>query len=231
MPPSIRPRCSMRSARKRVHPGRDGEGLTSWNAMVGAWRGGARVRLEEGPPRRARARFPREILMGGLTHAPSKDERGGPPDAYLDDHAYLLAALLEVLQATSTRDLEWSQRSACVARRFRPRGRLLFTAHDHEALIHRPCRNGQRGALRAMRWPRALGLLRHRGTLPDAAPGRRAPLPARAPAGALRHLLSALEEQLAPRAPDRRGRRPGCALARKCWLRRTCRRRSPFHPR
>jgi uncharacterized protein YyaL (SSP411 family) len=63
-------------------------------------------------------------------------------DAYLDDHAYLLMALLEVLQADfSAADLEWAQELGdALLERFQDKsaGGFFFTAHDHEQLIHRP---------------------------------------------------------------------------------------------
>ena len=63
-------------------------------------------------------------------------------DAYLDDHAYLLAALIEMLQADfRPADLEWAQElgEALLERFHDPEGGgFFFTAHGHEPLIHRP---------------------------------------------------------------------------------------------
>src|SRR5207248_7641208 len=63
-------------------------------------------------------------------------------DAYLDDHAYLLAALLEMMQARfDAADLRWATEIAGVLMdKFHDRdaGGFFFTAHDHEQLIHRP---------------------------------------------------------------------------------------------
>ncbi|MDK9702939.1 MAG: thioredoxin domain-containing protein [Sulfuritalea sp.] len=63
-------------------------------------------------------------------------------DAYLDDHAFLLAALLELMQAEFRRDdLDFAVELAdALLARFEDRdeGGFFFTADDHEALIHRP---------------------------------------------------------------------------------------------
>ena len=63
-------------------------------------------------------------------------------NAYLDDHVFLLAATLELMQADyRARDLELAQRLAdALLLRFEDAaaGGFFFTAHDHEPLIHRP---------------------------------------------------------------------------------------------
>ena len=62
-------------------------------------------------------------------------------NAYLDDHAFLLAALLELMQAAfRPQDLTWAIEVAdTLLERFEDRlaGGFFFTSHDHEALIHR----------------------------------------------------------------------------------------------
>jgi uncharacterized protein YyaL (SSP411 family) len=62
--------------------------------------------------------------------------------AYLDDYAFLAAALLEMLQADFSRDdLAWSEALADVLLdQFEDpqAGGFFFTARDHERLIHRP---------------------------------------------------------------------------------------------
>ena len=62
-------------------------------------------------------------------------------NAYLDDHAFLLAALLELMQtAFRPQDLAWAIELAdALLDRFEDRaaGGFFFTSHDHEALIHR----------------------------------------------------------------------------------------------
>jgi uncharacterized protein YyaL (SSP411 family) len=63
-------------------------------------------------------------------------------DAYLDDHAFLLTALLELLQAEfRSKDLAFAIELAdTLLARFEDlqAGGFFFTAHDHEILIHRP---------------------------------------------------------------------------------------------
>ena len=63
-------------------------------------------------------------------------------NAYLDDHAFLIAALIELLQARfSLAELEFAEELAEVLLdQFEDRaaGGFYFTARDHERLIHRP---------------------------------------------------------------------------------------------
>jgi len=63
-------------------------------------------------------------------------------NAYLDDHAYLLAALVELMQTSfRAQDLAWAREIAdALLARFEDaaHGGFFFTAHDHEPLIHRP---------------------------------------------------------------------------------------------
>ena len=63
-------------------------------------------------------------------------------NAYLDDYAFLLAALIEMLQARFSRDeLEFAEELAeLLLDQFEDReaGGFFFTARDHEQLIHRP---------------------------------------------------------------------------------------------
>jgi uncharacterized protein YyaL (SSP411 family) len=63
-------------------------------------------------------------------------------NAYLDDHAFLLDALTELMQAEfRPADLAFAQTIAnALIERFEDRalGGFFFTSHDHEPLIHRP---------------------------------------------------------------------------------------------
>ncbi len=63
-------------------------------------------------------------------------------NAYLDDHAFLLAALLELMQtAFRGEDLVWAQEIAdALLARFEDRvgGGFFFTSDDHETLLLRP---------------------------------------------------------------------------------------------
>jgi uncharacterized protein YyaL (SSP411 family) len=129
----------------RVHPGRDDKVLTAWNAlMIGALARAARV-FDEADWLDA-ARRAVDFLRGSLWQdarlvATYKDGRAHL-NAYLDDHAYLLAALLELMQTDFRRqDLDWAIEIAdALLRRFEDAasGAFFFTSDDHEALIHRP---------------------------------------------------------------------------------------------
>ncbi|HUP29744.1 MAG TPA: thioredoxin domain-containing protein [Usitatibacter sp.] len=139
-------RAKLYAAReKRVRPGRDEKVLTSWNALMIA--GMARAGRVFGRPewiesaRRALDFIRRVLVADGRLLATYKDGRAHL-DAYLDDHAYLLAALLEMLQADfRAADLEWAEElGAQLMDRFHDpeAGGFFFTSHGHESLIHRP---------------------------------------------------------------------------------------------
>ncbi|HSN00042.1 MAG TPA: thioredoxin domain-containing protein, partial [Rudaea sp.] len=130
---------------QRVRPGRDDKILTAWNAlMIG---GIARTaRILSAPPLLGLA----ENALDNLYNAAWRDGRlfakadadAARFPAYLDDHALLLDALIEMLQCRwSERDMAWAVVLAVsLLKRFedRERGGFFFTAHDHEALIQRP---------------------------------------------------------------------------------------------
>ena len=130
---------------KRVRPGLDDKVLTSWNALMIA--GMARAARAFGrddwleSARRALDFLRARHWNGGRLLATSKDGRAHL-DAYLDDHAYLLHALLEMMQARfRSEDVAWAREIAdALLERFEDRaeGGFFFTAHDHESLIHRP---------------------------------------------------------------------------------------------
>jgi uncharacterized protein YyaL (SSP411 family) len=130
---------------KRVRPGRDEKVLVSWNAL--AIRGMARAGRVFGRPewsasaRRALAFIRATMWRDGRLLATCKDGRAHL-QAYLDDYAFLIAALLELLEeAFSVEDLRFACALADVLlEQFEDReaGGFFFTAHDHEALIHRP---------------------------------------------------------------------------------------------
>ncbi|MCW5626118.1 MAG: thioredoxin domain-containing protein, partial [Burkholderiales bacterium] len=129
---------------QRVWLGRDDKILTSWNAeMIEGMVHAARVFGRD--DWLASARRALEFLRGtlwrdGRLMATHKDGRTHL-NAYLDDHAFLLAALLEMLQADfRTDDLAWALEIADVLLdRFEDpdAGGFWFTSHDHEALILR----------------------------------------------------------------------------------------------
>jgi hypothetical protein len=130
---------------KRVRPGLDDKVLASWNALMIA--GMARAARVFAQPewlacaRRALDFIRRTMWKDGKLLATYKNERAHLA-AYLDDHAFLLAALLEVMQADfRPEDLAWATEIGHVLMdEFRDpeEGGFFFTSHGHEALIHRP---------------------------------------------------------------------------------------------
>jgi hypothetical protein len=130
---------------KRIRPGRDEKILVSWNAL--AIRGMARAGRALGRPEWIRsARRALEFVRGrmwrdGRLLATCKDGRAHL-NAYLDDYAFLLAAVLETMQAEfRLEDLKYAEALAEVLlEQFEDRegGGFFFTARDHEPLIQRP---------------------------------------------------------------------------------------------
>jgi hypothetical protein len=196
---------------KRVWPGRDEKVLTSWNALMIA--GMARAARVFGradwldSARRALAFIRATLWKDGKLLATYKDGKAHL-DAYLDDYAYLLAALLEMLQADfSAQDLEWAEELGDVLmERFHDaeQGGFFFTSHGHESLIQRP-KPGPDNATPSGNAVAALALhrlafLTGESRYSDAAAGTIAlfwPQLQRQPS-AFGTLLAALEEQLAP---------------------------------
>ena len=128
----------------RVRPGRDDKILTSWNALAIA--GLARAARALGQPRWAELAFAAADALKRTAWHDGRllaTRRGNRSDlnAYLDDHAFLLAALIELLQTRFRReDFEWAAELAeALLARFedRERGGFFFTSHDHEKLFHR----------------------------------------------------------------------------------------------
>ncbi|MDH3305101.1 MAG: thioredoxin domain-containing protein [Gammaproteobacteria bacterium] len=135
----------LRERLKRVAPGRDEKQLTSWNALAIrglAIAGRALDRTDLVDAAVGAARFLQSTLfVDGRLLASYKDGEARFP-AYLDDHAFLLDALLELLQARwDTAQLEFAvQLAELMLAHFEDRegGAFFFTADDHETLIHRP---------------------------------------------------------------------------------------------
>ncbi|MBI3376019.1 MAG: thioredoxin domain-containing protein [Betaproteobacteria bacterium] len=130
---------------KRVRPGRDEKLLVSWNAL--AIKGLARAARVFGErawldaARRALDFIRRAMWREGRLAATCKDGRAHLK-AYLDDYAFLLDAVLELMQAEFVpADLEFAEQLAGVLlEQFEDpaSGGFFFTARDHEQLIHRP---------------------------------------------------------------------------------------------
>jgi uncharacterized protein YyaL (SSP411 family) len=161
---------------RRVRPGRDDKVLTSWNALMieGMARAG---RVLDDPSWIGSARRALDFIRGTLWHdgrllATWKDGRAHL-DAYLDDYAFLLGAVLELLQAQfQAADLEFARTLGdALLERFEDPvdGGFFFTGHDHEQLILRskpgpdnatPSGNG-RAALALQRLGHLLGNQRY----------------------------------------------------------------------
>ena len=129
---------------KRVAPGRDEKQLTAWNALAIrglAISGRSLDRPELIDAAAAAVNFLQTRLMReGRLLASYKDGEARFP-AYLDDHAFLLDALLELLQARwNTGHLAFAQQIAeLLLEHFEDHenGGFWFTANDHEQLIYR----------------------------------------------------------------------------------------------
>jgi uncharacterized protein YyaL (SSP411 family) len=151
---------------KRIRPGLDDKTLTSWNALMIEGLAHA-ARVFDRPDWLAAAQGALAYLRqthwrNGRLLAASRQGRAHLP-AYLDDYAYLIAALLELLQAEfHAEDLDFAcQLADALLEHFEDReaGGFYFTAHDHETLIHRP-KSGHDSAMPAGNGVAALALQR-----------------------------------------------------------------------
>jgi uncharacterized protein YyaL (SSP411 family) len=144
-------RAKLHAAReRRAKPGRDEKILTSWNALM--IRGMARAaRVHDNVQWLHSARAALDFIRSTLWREATGTDRArllatykdgkAHLNAYLDDHAFLLDALLEMLQTDfDARDLELARALAdTLLAQFedRERGGFYFVSHDHERLIHR----------------------------------------------------------------------------------------------
>jgi len=130
---------------KRVRPGRDDKVLVSWNILIinGLARAG---RVFERPDWVLLAQQAMDFIQARMWQenhllASFKDDQA-KLNAYLDDYAFLLDALLELMQAGfRAQDLAFAQNLAdSLLSQFEDpqHGGFFFTSHDHEQLIHRP---------------------------------------------------------------------------------------------
>jgi uncharacterized protein len=197
---------------ERVWPGLDDKRLAAWNALaIGALAeaGAVLERAEYLDAARACAEFVLGSMRGegGSLLRTYKDGRAHL-NAYLEDHAFLLEALLSLYEATF--EARWFERAESVAKamlaRFHDpeRGGFFSTSDDHEALIARrkevgdhPIPSGNSSA--------ALGLLRLAALTGERAYGQAAEgvfdlfaeSAARRPE-AFAHLLRAIDFHLSP---------------------------------
>jgi uncharacterized protein YyaL (SSP411 family) len=197
---------------ERVRPGLDEKRLASWNALMLAALAEAGAALEREDyleAARACAEFVlRDLRDGEGRLLRSYKDGEGRLNGYLEDHAFLLEALLTLYEATFER--RWFEEAkalaeATIARFGDPeRGGFYSTSDDHEELIARrkeigdhPIPSGNSAA--------ALGLLRLEALTGERSYGTRAEgvlrlFAAAAPRqpDAFAHLLRALDFQLSP---------------------------------
>ena len=129
----------------RVPPGRDDKQLTSWNALAirgMAIAGRVLERDDLIDAAESACDFIREnLVVDGRLLASYKDGQARF-SAYLDDHAFLVDAILELLQSRwSKRHLDFAITLAdLMLEHFEDTGNggFFFTADDHETLMHRP---------------------------------------------------------------------------------------------
>ena len=141
-----RARTKLFAARaSRVRPGCDDKQLTSWNAlMIAGLSHAGRVMNRPDWVAEAHAALDflhRHLWREGRLFASHKHDEARL-NAYLDDYAFLLDALLETLQAGyREQDLIWARELAdALLAHFEDTeaGGFFFTSHDHEALLTRP---------------------------------------------------------------------------------------------
>ena len=129
---------------KRIHPGRDEKILVSWNGLMikGMAHAGIVFQRHDWIASAQRAvDFVRRVMWkDGRLLATYKDGRAHL-NAYLDDYAFMLDGLIELMQAEfRSEDLTFAQELANVLlEQFEDQtnGGFFFTSHDHEKLIHR----------------------------------------------------------------------------------------------
>lgn len=129
----------------RIPPARDEKQLASWNALAIrglAIAGQSLGRSDLIDAAAAAVEFVRtRLIVDGRLMASYKDGQARFP-AYLDDHAFMLDALLEILQARwNNAHLKFAEHLAeLLLEHFEDPacGGFFFTANDHEQLMHRP---------------------------------------------------------------------------------------------
>jgi len=130
---------------QRPRPGRDDKVLAAWNGLMIRGMACAGRRLDE-PRFTASAEKALDFIHGHMWHdgrlkAGYKDGAANL-NAYLDDHAFLVSGILELLQCRwRSRDLEFAINLADVLLQHfedEAHGGFFFTSDDHETLIQRP---------------------------------------------------------------------------------------------
>ncbi len=130
---------------ERARPGCDDKVLTSWNALMVkglAHAGRVMQRPEWIAAAFGTADFLRQTVWRDGRLLASYKNGEARLNGYLDDYAFLLDALLELMQADyRPTDLDWAKALAeALLAHFEDTcdGGFFFTSHDHETLIHRP---------------------------------------------------------------------------------------------
>ena len=135
---------------QRSKPGRDEKILTAWNALIikGLARAGRVFQLKQSngsdyidAAEKSMQFIKNTLWVDNRLLATYKDGQARLP-AYLDDYAFLLDALLELLQSRwQSDDMAFAiQLADVLLQEFEDQedGGFFFTAHDHETLITRP---------------------------------------------------------------------------------------------
>lgn len=128
----------------RVRPGVDDKILTAWNGLMieGMAKAGRMLHRDDYVvSARTAADFIKTNMWNGLKLKATYRAGQARLNAYLDDYAFLLNGLIELLQSSWDNTLlNWSQQIAtAIIEQFEDRdnGGFFFTSHDHEKLIHR----------------------------------------------------------------------------------------------
>jgi uncharacterized protein YyaL (SSP411 family) len=128
---------------RRIRPGRDEKILGAWNGlMITGMARAARVfdRPDWLHSAQQAMDFVRNTLWRDGTLLATYKDGNAHLNAYLDDHAFLLNALLELMQAEFRNvDLGFAMQlgDALLTRFDEVNGGFFFTSHDHEVLIQR----------------------------------------------------------------------------------------------
>ena len=128
----------------RIHPGLDDKILTSWNGLMieGMAKAGRLLQRDDYIDSAIRAAIfiKNQMWSEGRLKATSRNGKSHL-NAYLDDYAFLLGGLLELLQTRWDNELLiWAEDIANVLLdQFEEKGTggFFFTSHDHEKLIQR----------------------------------------------------------------------------------------------
>ena len=139
-------RAKLFAAREaRVRPGRDDKQLSSWNALMIAGlahAGRVMARPDWVDAAQAAIDFLHRNLWRDWRLLASYKHGEARLNAYLDDYAFLLDALLETLQGSYREaDMAWARELAdALLAHFEDAdaGGFFFTSHDHETLLSRP---------------------------------------------------------------------------------------------